>query len=122
MSHISKNPSSVLVVEDEVFICACTVLELQDAGFTVIATHTAPEALEAFLSHPEVTAVFTDVNMPGAFDGLSLARQIAKLRPKVQVIITSGRGQPPACEMPKGSQFLAKPYESRMVTALLDAA
>ncbi len=79
----------------------------------------AEEALQAFEDHPEVEAVFTDRNMPGPFDGLSLLQQIFKRRPDVRLILTSGRGEPDPGDMPEGATFLAKPYDIRCLTELV---
>jgi two-component system, response regulator PdtaR len=69
-----------------------------------------------------VTTVFSDINMPGAFDGLSLINKIFRLRPDVQLILTSGRGLPPDAEMPVGARFLLKPYHTNQLTSLIRAA
>ena len=112
----------VLVVEDEVLVRVCTVALLEDAGCSVIEAADAEEALRAFEAEPHVTTLFTDINMPGRFDGLSLAHRIFELRPNVQLILTSGRGAPARDEMPAGGHFLPKPYDHQQLTALIRAA
>jgi DNA-binding NtrC family response regulator len=121
MSASPKNNQAVLVAEDEGIILAGVICELEAAGFAVIAASDAQEALREFKQHPEVTAVFTDINMPGPFDGLSLAHMIARLRPSVQLILTSGRKAPLGNEMPRGARFLSKPYDCASVAAMIDA-
>ena len=38
--------------------------------------------------------LFTDINMPGDFDGVELARRVHSFRPDVRLILTSGRDAP----------------------------
>jgi DNA-binding NtrC family response regulator len=66
--------------------------------------------------------VFTDINMPGRFDGLCLAQTIARIRPDIRLILTSGRAPPPRGVMPEGARFLPKPYSYASLTALIDQA
>jgi DNA-binding NtrC family response regulator len=112
----------ILVVEDEAMVRGCAVAELADAGFRVIEAANADEALRQFEDHALVTTLFTDINIPGEFDGLSLAHKVFVLRPNVQLIITSGRGEPLESEMPAGGQFLPKPYDCDFLKALIRAA
>ena len=122
MSHLEKSATLILVVEDEALVRACTAALLEEAGCGVIEAADAEEALRAFGIHHQVTTVFTDINMPGPIDGLALAHRIFKLRPKVQLILTSGRGALTESEMPAGGHFLPKPYRCDQLTALIWAA
>ena len=122
MSRLNKAPVLILIVEDEIIVRICTAALLQDAGCSVIEAADGEEALRAFEAHADVTTVFTDINMPGAFNGLSLAHKISHLRPQVQLILTSGRGSPSEAEMPAGGHFLPKPYDCAQLTALIRAA
>jgi len=112
----------ILVVEDEALVRECTAALLEDAGCDVIEAANGEEALRAFEANAAVTTVFTDINMPGAFNGLALAHKILQLRPRVQLILTSGRGALAAAEMPAGGHFLPKPYDCDQLTALIRAA
>jgi two-component system, response regulator PdtaR len=122
MSDPSRIRPFVLVVEDEALVRDCTVAQLEDAGFTVIEASDAEEGLREFEDHALVTTVFSDINMPGAFDGISLMHQIFRLRPDVQLILTSGRGFPLDAVLPAGARFLPKPYNANQLTSLIKAA
>ncbi|MEJ0066130.1 MAG: response regulator [Caulobacteraceae bacterium] len=122
MTYLSKMTTLVLVVEDEALVRGCTAALLEDAGCEVIEAGNAEEALRAFEAHSQVTTVFTDINMPGPINGLSLAHTIFRMRPQVQLILTSGRASPPDDEMPAGGHFLPKPYDCHQLTALIRAA
>jgi CheY-like chemotaxis protein len=122
MFGLTKNTTLILVVEDEALVRVCTAALLEDAGCAVIEAGDAEEALRAFEAHSGVTTLFTDINMPGPINGLSLAHRIFQMRPHVQLILTSGRGSPPEGEMPTGGHFLPKPYDCGQLTALIRAA
>jgi len=104
--HLRK---AVLVVEDEPFTRLMAVDVLERAGFAVLEATNAGEALDFLAAGTKVCAVFTDVDMPGPFDGLELARRIRKKWPGISIVITSGH---PCCrEWAIGDyRFLAKPY------------
>jgi CheY-like chemotaxis protein len=121
MASFHPTPRLILVVEDEALIRDCTVSELESAGFAVIAAGNAQEALVKFEGHADVGTLFTDINMPGEIDGLSLAHMISELRPDVQLIITSGL-RPAEGRMPARGHFLMKPYDCAAVSALMNAA
>ena len=121
MQIVHSQAPVILVVEDEVLVRDCAVAQLQEAGFGVIAAGDAEAALHEFEERPDVTTVFTDINMPGRFDGLSLAHMIFRLRPQVQLIVTSGV-RPDRSAMPAGVHFLAKPYDCNLLSAVFNAA
>jgi len=116
---VTHHQLSVLVVEDEALVRGCIAFELERAGYAVIEAGDAEEALRAFEEHPEVDAVFSDRNMPGRFDGLTLLQRIHQRRPDVRLILTSGRGEPGTGEMPTGAVFVAKPYDIRSLASLV---
>ena len=68
------NPLVILLVEDEVLVRMVAADVLEDAGFTVLESTNAEEALRLLETRPDVQVLFTDVNMPGALDGLGLRR------------------------------------------------
>lgn len=116
----SRAPATVLIVDDEPIVRMHAAIVLSDAGFLIREASCASDALEALRLHPEVTVLFSDINMPGAFDGLELARRVHLLRPDVQLILTSGLVRPTAAEMPNGV-FIAKPYNCDAVSDLINA-
>jgi two-component system, response regulator PdtaR len=106
----TPDPQAALVVEDEVFIRMIAADTLADQGLTIFEAANADEALALLEAHPEIGILFTDVNMPGAIDGLELARRVAEKRPKVRIIVTSGRQHVSRSALPHSGTFLPKPY------------
>ena len=101
MAEYQIDPRPVaLVVEDEALVrmYACEILE--ERGFNVLQAATAERALKVMEAAPDVRLLFTDIQMPGAFDGMDLARQVHARWPKVLLVITSGQKTPAARKSP----------------------
>ena len=96
-----------MVVEDEILIRITVAEHLRGSGYTVVEAANAEEAIAVFASGEPIDVVFTDVNMPGPMNGLSLARWIGRHHPFVPVLLTSGDGDDPT---QPAEFFLAKPY------------
>jgi CheY-like chemotaxis protein len=110
------NPLVILLVEDEVLVRMVAADVLEDAGFTVLESTNAEEALSLLETRPDVQVLFTDVNMPGALDGLGLAQAVHERSPEVGILIGSGRIRPGIGELPPGTRFIAKPYAPAALT------
>jgi CheY-like chemotaxis protein len=112
MEQTSAFSPTILVVEDEPLVRLVGTLLLSDAGFNVIEACNAEEALRVLEAGSDVRIVFTDVEMPGALDGLGLARCVHERWPSIGVIVTSGRCEPPRQKQGPNELFVAKPYAS----------
>ena len=100
----------ILLVDDEVPIRMLAAEILSEAGFTVIESASADEALTILQARSDVQLLFTDVNMPGSLDGLALAHIAHEQAPGVSILIGSGLLRPGPGELPPKAQFIAKPY------------
>lgn len=109
----------VLVVEDDPLILIHSRLALEDAGFEALPVSDAREALDRLAERSDIRALFTDVMMPGALDGLALARRVRAERPDVEIVVTSGSARVDAGSLPDGARFLPKPYTASQVTRAL---
>ena len=110
--------STVLVVDDEELVRMNATAMLEAAGFKVCEARCGSSGLAQLDRHPEVMVLFTDINMPGAFDGLELARRVRFVRPDIHLILTSGLMRPAAAEL-SGGQFIPKPYDDASVTEMI---
>jgi CheY-like chemotaxis protein len=115
----SLEPIAVLVVEDEAMIRMIAAEFLEEEGFVVLEAANAEEAIHALESGQRIEAVFTDINMPGAMDGLDLAHFVRDRRPSIKLLLTSGRGSLPAAELPSQSRFVLKPYHPDEIAGTL---
>jgi CheY-like chemotaxis protein len=106
-AHVGGRVSTVLVVEDDPLVRIAAVEYLQNSGFSVLEATPGDDARVLIRQSPEISIVFSDVQMPGSMDGVALARWLASECPRVAVLLTSGRAVPDR----SGSwRFLPKPY------------
>ena len=113
---------SVLVVEDDPAILISAVSIFEDAGIQVLSFNNADDALAHVYEQPEdVSAIFTDLQMPGRMDGLLLAEIVGRHWPKMRVLLTSGRVQPMG-RLPGNVHFIPKPWMPAQVLNALGAA
>jgi len=111
---------TVLVVEDEALIRFSIADEIRDAGFEVLEAGNADVAIELLESHPGITILFTDIDMPGSMDGLKLSEAVRKRWPPVQIIVTSGHMKINAESLPVAGHFFSKPYSStKLISTML---
>lgn len=101
---------TVLVVEDEMLIRFNIVDALEAAGFNVLEACDVEEAVAVLNAYPEISAVFTDVDMPGSMDGLKLAAVVYAKWPATKIIVTSGHRHVTEADIPVKSRFFSKPY------------
>lgn len=116
----SRAKTVVLVVEDEPLIMMDAMQCLEDAGFEVVDAYDVEHALVRLGERPDIGAVFTDVNMPGRFDGVELARMVNERRPDVVIIVTSGAVEVHTSDLPQNGKFVPKPYRGEHVARLIE--
>ncbi len=108
---MTLKPVAVLIVEDEPLIRMSLVEDLQDAGMVVFEAGTADEALIILEANPEISSVFTDIDLPGSMSGIELARLLRSSRPCVTITLTSGYLKLPKGELPPEVGYIPKPYD-----------
>ena len=88
---VSDGRPVVLFVEDEYLVRLSTAEGLRMDGYEVIEAAHGAEALRVLESPSQrVDLLLTDVQMPGAMNGLGLAAWVRENRPDVLVAIWSG--------------------------------
>ena len=119
MQYNNENKAIVvIVVEDDPMVRMAAVGAFEDAGFEVLESKNAAAAMLVFQTQGgRVQALFTDVEMPGAMNGLMLAQQIHADWPQICVMVASGQINPGNDEMPENSRFFKKPYDLDNVVA-----
>ena len=105
-----KRKPLVLVVEDDELIRMNAADMVRDMGLEAVEAVDADHAISLLEAIPEITVVFTDIQMPGPMDGLRLVAIIRDRWPPVALLVTSGQVAPPTVGMPIGAQFISKPY------------
>jgi two-component system, response regulator PdtaR len=120
MANRSARRPVVLVVEDETLLRITTAEYLRLSGYAVIEAADAAEAVVAFASREPVDIVFSDVHLPGAMDGLKLARWVHRHHRDIPVMLTSGHGDATHTAGLVGDEyFTSKPYRQKELAGCL---
>ena len=79
---------TILIVDDDPLVRGSVISIIEAQGFRVLAAGSAVEAMR-ILAEDHVDLLFTDIVMPGQ-DGIELAREAKKLRPRLRVLFATG--------------------------------
>lgn len=110
---------SILVVDDDPLLRMLAADTFTDVGYTVFEADSGSAALQLLKSGADVSAVFTDIQMPGDPDGLKLARLLRTMCPTCAILVTSGQVTPAPEDLASGARFVPKPYRPRELLALV---
>lgn len=108
----------VLFVEDEADTRMLVGVGLQIHGFDVRLAEDGNAAIRA-LHEESFDFVVTDVSMPSGVTGIQVAEEAARLQPSARVLIVSGYARAQLPELPLNTRYLAKPYRTSELTAML---
>jgi two-component system, response regulator PdtaR len=110
-----KSPACVLVVEDEILIRVLIADELRAEGFSVIEAATADKALSYFQAGVHVDLLLSDIETPGALNGVDLIQRLRAKAPNLMTVLTSGHSP----GVHEADAFVSKPYDVRQVVVLV---
>jgi CheY-like chemotaxis protein len=119
MGLVESRRPVILVVEDEFLLRMDAAVMIAAAGFAVVEAANADEAIDILETRSDIAVVFTDIQMPGAMDGLRLARAVRGRWPPIKIVATSGHLAVTDTDLPEGGRFLPKPYSAIEVTCVL---
>jgi len=108
-----KGSGTVLLVDDEETVRGIGREMLQELGFTTITAGDGREAVEIFKNTPDIALVIMDLTMPH-MDGEQCFRELKKLDPDVNVIMSSGYNEQEVSQKFAGkglAGFIQKPYK-----------
>lgn len=86
-----RQPSCVLLVEDETLIAEIIGEALTESGHSVHTVANAQDAIAHLSNGARVDLLFTDINLPGDLDGIGLAERARAANPQLPVLFASGR-------------------------------
>jgi CheY-like chemotaxis protein len=118
---MTKEPRSILFVEDEPLLGELMSDALTDRGFTVHVAPNADDALDHLRSGADIDVLITDIDLGEGMDGAALAERARELRPSLPVVYASGRcrTREQIAAVP-GSIFMPKPYSINDVGSTLE--
>jgi two-component system, cell cycle sensor histidine kinase and response regulator CckA len=111
---VRQRTETILLVEDEAFVREVTAEVLKSAGYKVLTSKSAGEAVGAYeeaLDH--IDLLLTDVVLPGE-SGRTLARKLRSHDPSLPVLLITGYGEQMAMSgtEAEGMQCLPKPFSA----------
>jgi two-component system, response regulator PdtaR len=110
----------VLVVEDELFIREDALDLFRRAGLEARGFTTAAETLAFLRDHAQETAaVFADMWLESATEGLDLVSTINAAWPWISLLVTSGATARPPTGLPLKAQYVAKPWRPEQVLRVI---
>jgi CheY-like chemotaxis protein len=104
----------VLIVEDEGLLRAIIADEFRTAGWEVIETDTAEDAVALMRAGRPVDIVFTDIQLAGRLTGWDVGERCRAIREDVAIIYASGTAVDRSRRV-DGSLFFDKPYIAETV-------
>lgn len=109
----------VLIVEDEPLQRMDMVDMAERAGFEVLEAINADHAVALLEKRTDIRLVITDIDMPGAMDGMKLAAAVRKRWPPIEIIIVTAGTMPTQQDLPERAIVMSKPlnYE-RVIEAM----
>ena len=119
-----KRPATILLIEDDEHALALMASVLTNQGHTVLQAKDPSEAQNHW-TDPErgFDLLITDVKLPGAEDGFTVAERFLKSRPNVPVLFISGDRDcfaSPAIRTFGDSPFIAKPFNVKQMIAAVE--
>lgn len=82
--------NTVLIVEDDDDVRLYSVGLFREMGYGVLEAADGAAALRILESRPEIRFMFTDVGLPGDYNGRELADEARRRRPYLKVLYTTG--------------------------------
>jgi PAS domain S-box-containing protein len=122
---IEGGSETILIVEDDALVRNSVIVQIESLGYKTLAAGNAAEALAFTDRGASFDLLFTDLVMPGKINGRKLAEEIARRRPALKVLFTSGYSENAIIHhgrLDPGVLFLAKPYHKADLARALRAA
>ena len=117
--------TTVLIVEDDVFINMEAVFIVEELNHLVLVAHDLDQGLAILHAGTPIDLLFTDIRLKDRhLGGYELAQQASTMRADLRVLYASGgkHADPSTGLVLEGSHFLQKPYDERQLAAALAMA
>lgn len=108
---------TILAVEDEALLLDVLTAELEDRNYRVLQALTGEAAISLLRERiEEIDLLVTDIRLPGAADGWTVAEEARRLRSNLPVIYVTGYYAQASREV-AGSVLIPKPYRAAVIAA-----
>jgi PAS domain S-box-containing protein len=122
---IEGGNETILIVEDDLLVRTYVTTRLKNLGYQTLEAANAAEAIAIVDRGAKFDLLFTDVIMTGAMNGRQLADAMAKRRPGLKVLFTSGYTENAIVHhgrLDPGVLLLAKPYRNADLARMIRRA
>jgi two-component system NtrC family sensor kinase len=111
----------ILLVDDNAEVAEIARSYLEDFGYGVLKAQSVDAALEILRASSEFAVVLSDIVMPGAQNGLDLARHVrSEYAGRIAVLLATGYSDVAQAAAAEGFVILRKPYDSQGLREALD--
>jgi CheY-like chemotaxis protein len=118
---VHRGAGMILVVDDNPEVANVSAGLLEQLGYRVKIAHSAAAALDELKSGERFDLVFSDIVMPGAMNGIELARAAKQLNPELPFLLATGYSE---AALSAGEEFtiLHKPFtQAELSLAIMTA-
>ena len=122
---VEGGSETVLVVEDDPLVLTYVTTRLKNLGYRILQAANAAEAVAIVERGVRFDLLFTDVIMSGTMNGRQLADEVARRRPGVKILFTSGYTEDAIVHhgrLDPGALLLTKPYRNAELAVMLRRA
>jgi DNA-binding NtrC family response regulator len=106
MDQTQPKRRTALIVEDDADLRSLMAALLEEEQLDTIQCESAEAALAVMLiGEHDIAMIFADVRLPGAMDGIDLAREVKLRWPLLPVVLTSGYPREHIRELPPGVAY-----------------
>jgi two-component system, cell cycle sensor histidine kinase and response regulator CckA len=109
----------ILLIEDDTDLRRLLRRWLVAEGYTVLESANSEEAAHLLQDIDSISLMLTDIELPGPFNGLELARRCHQHYPQRPVLLISSLAPQSQNNWPENHRFLLKPFEHNELTSLV---
>jgi PAS domain S-box-containing protein len=124
-SPLPHGSETIMVVEDDALVRNFVIAQLRSLGYRTVGAANGPAAILLVDNGEPFDLLFTDVIMPGGMTGRQLADEVAKRRPAIKVLYTSGYTDNAIVHQGRldpGVLLLTKPYRKSQLANMVRRA
>ncbi len=117
--EIAPGNHLILLVEDDPHVSELVTDMIEELGYSSVSRPNAAEALAAMEEGLMPDLLLSDMVMPGAMNGLDLARTVRTRWPGVAILLMTGYSAAASAVVEEEIELLTKPYRMEQLSAKL---